>query len=95
MSTFWENLYSGKDSIAAIEKDHAEYRRTSRNAAMQHLFSDREAYRAEREEARKRGDVTMARSLNAKIANCTRKMNILLLIGIDETIARNKAAKTS
>jgi hypothetical protein len=45
---------------------------------MQQLYRDREAYRAEREDARKRGDSTAAHSLNAHIANCTRKMNELM-----------------
>ena len=93
MSVFWDKLKAGNDSIAAIEKDHANYRHTSRNEAMQQLFNDREAYRAERSDARQRGYSTMAHSLNAKIANCSRKMNILLAIALDEAIARNKAEK--
>jgi len=57
---------------------------------MMQLFADREAYRAEREDARKRGDMTTARSLNAHIGNCTRKMNQLIFASIDASISQNR-----
>lgn len=74
------------DSIAAIAEDHEAYRVIGRNAYMQQLFDDREAYRRERDDCRKRGDSTMAHSLNARIANCTRKMNLLMMQWLDERI---------
>jgi hypothetical protein len=64
-----------------------------RNEAMKQLFKDREAYKSERSDARQRGDSSMAHSLNGKIANCTRKLNILLMISLDEAIARHKDEK--
>jgi len=60
---------------------------------MQQLHADREAYRAEREDCRRRGDMTMARSLNAKIANCTRRMNVLMFASLDESIRQQGSAK--
>jgi hypothetical protein len=62
---------------------------------MMQLHEDREAYRAERKAARERGDWVTARSLNARIANCTRRMNVLIFASLDETIRERKAANKS
>jgi len=91
---YWEILGSGKDSIQAIEEDHREYRRPTKTYMMQ-LHEDREAYRAERQLARQRGDMVTARSLNARIGNCTAKMNKLIQNSLDESIRQGKIAKKS
>jgi len=93
MNDFWKIVRDGKDSISSIKKDHEEYRGITRPDYMQQLFSDREAYRVERDDCRKRGDMTMARSLNAKIGNCTAKMNKLMQQNLDALIPQNRLAK--
>jgi hypothetical protein len=91
-NNFWDKVGTGDDTLAAVAADHENYRKGSRREAMSQLFADRERMRDLRDLARKLNNKDAARSLNAHIANYTRKMNLLMQADLDD-LFRSQAGR--